>query len=150
VFGNKDLVYLSGILIMPLLVTAVCPVGVAIGLWWLRNLVRDRELKGTGPACGLQLRGPLTEEESEALGELPLFRVARQGRVSSSTWVLAGQVAGYEVRVFDLGFVLSFRGLFPGPLSHRAVQTVAVLSAPGLPLRFHCGAATTPWQYIMP
>jgi hypothetical protein len=120
---------------------------VAIGLWWGEHAVRGRAMRRAGGLFDLRPRARLAEKEWDELAALPLIGLARRGRVSASAWVLEGAVAERTVRVFDLGFQVTSGEDFT-PKSSRAVQTVAVVSVPGLGLHFHC--STRHWWHLGP
>src|SRR5262249_27170943 len=75
------------------------PLGVALAfglarewrVWWMRR---------AGAECGLRMRCGLTGQEQARLADLPLFRFAREGRLSVSSWALEGEVAGCAVLIF--------------------------------------------------
>jgi hypothetical protein len=127
----------------------VCTWPVAL-LFLALRLPRDWRvwrMKQVGIACGLRLRTGLTDEERASLWRLPLFRLVGEDILTVSTWALEGRLADWQVTVFDLGYVCPV----PGALRfYRAVQTVAVLSGPGLDLSFRCEPPRTVWNILKP
>src|SRR5207237_5092478 len=98
-----------------------------------------RRVARAAAAWGLRRRAGLDQDELESFDDLPLFGFASACTFWTSPWALEGTIAGFKVRLFDLGF----QGKFPwlAPIVHRSVQTVALVPGLALGLRFYRGPA---------